>query len=79
MTPGFGRYPREGKGYPLQYSGMENSMDYIVHGLTKSRTQLNNFHFTSLHSCLQVIRVLLSPVHLSHVNLILRPARELTV
>ena len=54
-------------------------MDYIVHGLTKSRTQLNNFHFTSLHSCLQVIRVLLSPVHLSHVNLILRPARELTV
>ena len=30
--PGLGRFPREGKGYPLQYSGLENSMDYIVHG-----------------------------------------------
>ena len=54
-------------------------MDCIVHGITKSQTQLNNFHFTSLHSCLWVIRVLLSPVNLSHVNLILRPAIELTV
>ena len=54
-------------------------MDYIVHGVTKSWTQLKNFHLTSLHSCLRVIRVLLSPVCLSHVNLILRPARELTV
>ena len=27
--PGLGRYPGEGKGYPLQYSGLENSMDYI--------------------------------------------------
>ena len=29
--PGLGRSPGEGKGYPLQYSGLENSMDYIVH------------------------------------------------
>ena len=37
--PGLGRSPGEGKGYPLQYSGLENSfMDYIVHGVTKSRT-----------------------------------------
>ena len=35
----------EGKGYPLQYSGLENTMDYIVHGVTKSRTQLSDFHF----------------------------------
>ena len=28
--------PGEGKGYPLQYSGLENSMDYIVHGVTES-------------------------------------------
>ena len=34
---GLGRCPREGKGYPLQYSGLENSMDYIVLGVTKSR------------------------------------------
>ena len=42
--PGLGRSPGEGKGYPLQYSGLENSMDCIVHGVTKSRTQLSNFH-----------------------------------
>ena len=35
---GLGRSPGEGKGYPLQYSGLENSMYYIVHGVTKSRT-----------------------------------------
>ena len=43
--PGLGRSPGEGKGYPLQYSGLENSMDYTVHGITKSRTRLNDFHF----------------------------------
>ena len=36
--PGLGRSPGEGKGYPLQYSGLENSMDCIGHGLAKSRT-----------------------------------------
>ena len=36
--PELGRSPREGKGYPLQYSGLENSMDYIVHGVAKSQT-----------------------------------------
>ena len=35
---GLGRSPGEGKGYPLQYSGLENSMDNIVHGVTKSQT-----------------------------------------
>ena len=43
--PGLGRSPGEGKGYPLQYSGLENSMNCIVHGVAKSRTQLSNFHF----------------------------------
>ena len=38
----------KGKAYTLQYSGLENSMDCIVHGVTKSRTQLSDFHFTSL-------------------------------
>ena len=33
-----GRSPGEGSGYPLQYSGLENPMDRIVHGVTKSRT-----------------------------------------
>ena len=46
--PGSGRSAGKGKGYPLQYSGLENSMDCIVHGVLKSRTQLSDFHF--LHS-----------------------------
>ena len=37
----------EGKGYPLQYSGLENSMDTTI-GVAKSRPRLNDFHFTSL-------------------------------
>ena len=36
LIPGLGSTPGEGKGYPLQYSGLENSMDSIVHGVTKS-------------------------------------------
>ena len=36
--PRLGRSPGEGKGYPLQYSGLENSTDCIVHGVTKSQT-----------------------------------------
>ena len=47
--PRLGRFPRERKGYPLQYCGLENSMDCIVQGVAKSQTQLSNFHFTSLH------------------------------
>ena len=49
--PGLGRSPGEGKGYPLQYSGLENSLDRIVHEITKSQTLLSDFHFTS--SCLR--------------------------
>ena len=48
--PGLGRSPGEGEGCPLQYSGLENSMDGIVHGVTKSWTQLSDFHFTSINS-----------------------------
>ena len=44
LIPGFGRFPGEGNSYPLQHSGLENSMDYTVHGVTKSWTQLSNFH-----------------------------------
>ena len=47
--PGLGRSPGEWKGYPLQYSGLENSTDCIVYGVTKSQTGLSDFHF-SLHS-----------------------------
>ena len=43
--PGLGRSPGEGNSYPLQYSGLENSMDCIVHGAAESRTRLSAFHF----------------------------------
>ena len=43
--PGFRRSPGEGKGYSLQYSGQENSMDCIIQGVTKSGTGLSNFTF----------------------------------
>ena len=49
--PGLGRSPGEGKGYPLQYSGLENSMDYVVHAVAKCRTRLSDFHF---HACLRI-------------------------
>ena len=43
--PGLGRSPGEGNNYPLQYSGLKNSMDYAVHGVANSQTQLSHFHF----------------------------------
>ena len=47
--PGFDpwveKIPREGEDYPIQYSGLENSMDCIVHGVTKTQTGLSDFHF----------------------------------
>ena len=43
LIPGLGRSPGEGKGYPLQYSGLENSMDCVVHGAAKTQTRLSNY------------------------------------
>ena len=43
--PGLGRFPGEGNRYPLQYSGLENSMDCIVYGVAESWTRLSAFHF----------------------------------
>ena len=45
LIPGLGRSPGEGKGYPLQYSGLENFINRMVHGVAKSRTRLSDFHF----------------------------------
>ena len=42
---GLGRSPGEGIGYPLQYSGLENSMDCVVHGVAKSQTRLSDYYF----------------------------------
>ena len=44
LSSGLGRSPGKGKGYPLQDSGLENSMDCIVHGVAKSWTWLSDLH-----------------------------------
>ena len=44
LIPGLGRSPGEGIGYPFKYSGLENSMDGIVHGVAKSWIQVSDFH-----------------------------------
>ena len=49
IIPGLGRSPGEGKGYPLQYSGLENYMNCIIHGVAKSWTRLSDFHFSFFH------------------------------
>ena len=67
LIPESGRSPGEGIGYPLQYSWAslvaqlvkENSMDCIVHGVTKSQTRLSNFHSLIIRA-LYTIRMSLS-------------------
>ena len=49
LIPGLGRSPGVGNGYLLQYSGLENSTDCIVHGVAKTWTQRSDLH--SLHFC----------------------------
>ena len=45
LIPGLGRSSGAGKVYPLQYSGLENSMDCTVHRVTKNQARPSNFHF----------------------------------
>ena len=52
--PGLGRSSEEGKGYPLQYSGLENSMDCMVHGVAKSWTRSTLAVLTILNRHIQV-------------------------
>ena len=60
--PGSGRSPGEEIGYPLQYSGLENSMDCLVHGVTKSWTQLSDSHvFTGWTGASQVVMLVKNP------------------
>ena len=50
LIPGLGRSSGEGNGYQPQYSGLENSIDCIVHGVAKSRTRLSDFYFTVMEA-----------------------------
>ena len=65
-VPGLGRSPGEGKGYPLQYSGLENSMDCIVCGVTKSQTRLSNLHF--YNSSVLRTKTLVKTWHISNIR-----------
>ena len=56
-----GTYPGEGKGYPLQHSGLENYKDCIVHEIAKSRTGLSDFRFADK------VRICAGTLNLSHV------------
>ena len=58
LFPGLGRSPGEGKGHPLQHSGLENAMDCIVHGVAKSQTGLSDFHLHFI-LCLLLYRQIL--------------------
>ena len=61
-VPGLGRSPGERNGYPLQYSGLENSMNCIVHGVAKSWTQLSDFHFHQVSRVLFFQELLMSQI-----------------
>ena len=63
--PGLERSPGEGKGYPLQYSGLENSKDCIVHGFAKSQTLLSDFHF-QFHN-IYVTYIVLYVIYVSYI------------
>ena len=63
--PGLGRSPGERKGYLLQYFGLENSMDRIVHGVAKSRTQLSDFRFPQPYKPLQLFNSAATAPHSS--------------
>ena len=52
--PGLEGSPGEGKGYPLQYSGLDNSMDHIVHRVAKRWTQLCDFYFHTLDTVYKI-------------------------
>ena len=58
--PGLERSPGEGKGYLLQYSGLENSMDSIVHGVAKSRTRPRDFHSQGREELAHLLEVIFS-------------------
>ena len=87
--PGLGRSPGEGKDYPLQYSGLENSIYYTVHGVTKSQTRLSDFpfHFQVLVVARRIFKVAcriqslhqglnLGPLHQEHRVLATGPPRK---
>ena len=67
--PGLGRSPGEGKGYPLQYSDLENSTDCTVHGVAKSQTRLSDSHLHLLRPLFTIPLTTLNTYQLCQVPL----------
>ena len=63
---GSGRPAGEGIGYPLQYSGLENSTDWIVHRVTRSWAWLSDFHFHGGCLVAKLCPTLLTPRTVAH-------------
>ena len=72
LIPELGRFPGEGKGYPLQYSGLENSMDCMVHGVAKSQTRLCNFHTFFLKTGAKILDII-NKVYMLYVQWLVNP------
>ena len=71
LIPGLGRSSGGGKGYPFQYSGLQNSMDCIVHGVAKNLTPLSNVHFMKASTkCPNFNTHILSKWHVRHWQLV---------
>ena len=66
------RSPGEGNSYPLESSGHETSIDCIVHGITKNRTRLSNFHFRSIYVWACLISSFPYPWFFSYLPVIIR-------
>ena len=80
FIPRSGRSPGEGKGYPLQYSGLEKSVDCVVQGVAKSGTRLSDFHFQAdylvdIVNFLTVILILILALCTSQVVLVANERR----
>ena len=68
LIPGFGRSPGEGKGYPLQFSGLKNSMDHIGHGTESDMTEQLSFSLFMLYIYMSVCSILFNCKNLcSHI------------
>ena len=57
--PGSGRSTGERIGYPLRYSGLENSMECMTHGVAKNQTRLSDFHFQMVRSVMYLFLIFL--------------------
>ena len=66
----------EGKDYPIQYSGLEDSMDNIAHVVAKSQIQLSGFHFHYFHNLETICKNKITEIRVKENNCILKIDKE---